>query len=106
MKAYILITTETGRTVEVQRKLAALDPGGVRVRAVDIVAGGYDVIMVVEADDATAIERVILAQLRPNSDGIERAQPLFQLRPSPRQRAAGRSAPLPPGLSEHVASQG
>ena len=94
MKAYILITTEAGRTVGVQSKLAALEPGGIQIRAVDIVAGGYDVIMVVEADDATAIERLILDQLRPNSDGIERAQTLFQLRSPPRQQAAGWTAPV------------
>ncbi len=63
MKAYILITAEVGSTPQVQEQLRNVSADGVLVKDVDLVAGAYDIIMVVEAANPKLIGQLVLHQL-------------------------------------------
>lgn len=58
-KAYILVRTEVGKTNDVVSSLRAIKG----VTAVDLVSGPYDVVAVVEADDANTVGRLVINQM-------------------------------------------
>lgn len=58
-RAYILISTEVGKAMEVVERVRQI-PG---VRLADVVAGVYDIVAVVECPDANAVGRMVLNQL-------------------------------------------
>ena len=58
-RAYVLITTEVGKAIDVAGQLRQL-PG---VRAADVVAGNYDVVLVVEGGTTSDIGRLVLTQV-------------------------------------------
>ena len=62
-RAYVLITTEVGKAIEVAEQLRLL-PG---VRAADVVAGTYDLVLVVEGGTASDIGRLVLTQIHGTS---------------------------------------
>lgn len=64
MRAYVLITIEAGRGTDVQ---AALRAAG--VDQVDQVAGTYDVVAVIEADDPKRIGELVIGQIQ-RTDGV------------------------------------
>lgn len=55
MRAYILITTERDKADEVQAQLRAVEMDQLRLLYVDLIAGTYDVIVVVDADDPKVV---------------------------------------------------
>ena len=78
MRAYILVTTEVGTAIEVQRQLRSVESEGVRVEAVDLVAGNYDLIMVAEADGPQPIGQLVLETIH-RTPGVAHTVTLFQL---------------------------
>ena len=58
-RAYVLITTEVGKTEDVAQELEKL-PG---VTMADIVSGTYDIVAVVEGLDQYDIGRLVLNQI-------------------------------------------
>ncbi len=58
-RGYVLINTEVGKASEVVERLRQI-PG---VTLVDVVAGLYDIVAVVEGADTTAIGKLVLNQL-------------------------------------------
>lgn len=58
-RAYVLITTEVGKTKEVAERVRKV----AGVTMADIVAGGYDVVAVLECADTNAIGRLVLNEL-------------------------------------------
>jgi uncharacterized protein with GYD domain len=64
MRAYVLITIEAGRGTDVQEAL--LEAG---VNQVDQVAGTYDVVAVLEADDPKRIGELVIGRIQ-RTDGV------------------------------------
>ena len=64
-KAFVLITTEIGKGDQVYEALKKLDD----VREVDIVAGTYDIVTILEAPDARDVGRVVMGQIQ-KMDGV------------------------------------
>jgi DNA-binding Lrp family transcriptional regulator len=62
-RAYVLITSEVGKAIDVAEQLRQL-PG---VRAADVVTGSYDVVLVLEGGDAGDIGRLVLNQIHGTS---------------------------------------
>jgi DNA-binding Lrp family transcriptional regulator len=58
-RAYVLITTEVGKAIEVAERLRQL-PG---VRAADVVTGTYDVVLVLEGGTTSDLGRLVLTQI-------------------------------------------
>ncbi len=58
-RAYILIRAEVGKTTEIVSALRKIKG----VKDVDLVSGPYDVVAVVEAQDANDVGRVVLNQM-------------------------------------------
>lgn len=64
MRAYVLITIEAGRGTDVQEALIAAG-----VDQVDQVAGTYDVVAVIEADDPKRIGELVIGKIQ-RTDGV------------------------------------
>jgi uncharacterized protein with GYD domain len=64
MRAYVLITIEAGRGTDVQEALR-----GAGVEQVDQVAGTYDVVAVLEADDPKRIGELVIGKIQ-RTDGV------------------------------------
>jgi uncharacterized protein with GYD domain len=73
MKAYVLITAETGRIGEVQERLRAAGVG-----QADAVSGAYDLVAVLEAADPREIGRTVLNGIQ-RTEGVLDTVTLFQL---------------------------
>jgi uncharacterized protein with GYD domain len=73
MKAYVLITAETGRIGEVQEKLRADG-----IEQADAVSGAYDLVAVLEAADSREIGRTVLHGIQ-RTDGVLNTVTLLQL---------------------------
>ncbi len=58
-RAYVLITTEPGKTGDVAQGLRKI-PG---VTAADVVTGNYDVVAVVEQPDVRDVGRLVMDQI-------------------------------------------
>jgi DNA-binding Lrp family transcriptional regulator len=74
-KAYVLITTEIGRSDDVHAVLAEMDG----VREVNIVAGTYDIVAVVEAESARDIGRIVMDRIQ-RIDGVMSTVTLMAIR--------------------------
>jgi DNA-binding Lrp family transcriptional regulator len=59
-KAYVLISTATGKTEGVVQALRTM-PG---VMGADLVTGPYDVVAIVQGGDANAVGKLILNEIR------------------------------------------
>jgi DNA-binding Lrp family transcriptional regulator len=59
-RAYVLITTEPGKTEAVQQALQG-KPG---IRSADMIIGPYDIIAAVEAADLNAVGQLVLGEIR------------------------------------------
>ncbi|MGI8477342.1 MAG: Lrp/AsnC ligand binding domain-containing protein [Thermomicrobiales bacterium] len=64
MRAYVLITIEAGRGTEIQKTL--LEAG---ISQVDQVAGTYDIVAVIEADDPKRIGELVIGKVQ-RTDGV------------------------------------
>jgi DNA-binding Lrp family transcriptional regulator len=58
-RAYVLITTEVGKALEVAEQLRQL-PG---IRAADVVTGSYDLVLILEGGSTSDIGRLVLNQI-------------------------------------------
>jgi DNA-binding Lrp family transcriptional regulator len=58
-RAYVLMTTEVGKAMDVAEQLRQL-PG---VLAADVVTGTYDVVLVLEGGNTSDIGRLVLTQI-------------------------------------------
>jgi DNA-binding Lrp family transcriptional regulator len=58
-RAYVLMTTEVGKALEVAEQLRQLSG----VRAADVVTGAYDVVLVLEGGNTSDIGRLVLTQI-------------------------------------------
>lgn len=74
-KAYVLITTEIGRSDDVYKSLGELEG----VREVDIVAGTYDIVAVVESQSARDIGRIVMDRVQ-RIDGVMSTVTLMAIR--------------------------
>lgn len=74
-KAYVLITTEIGRGDDVYESLRQLEG----VREVDIVAGTYDIVAVVESPSARDIGRIVMDRVQ-RIDGVMSTVTLMAIR--------------------------
>lgn len=74
-KAYVLITTEIGKGDDVYDTLTQT-PG---VASVNIVAGTYDVVAVVEADETREIGRLVMGTIQ-KIDGVMSTVTLLAIR--------------------------
>ncbi len=64
LKAYILINTRIGKTVEVAGKLKEMP----EVRHLDVIMGPYDIIAEVETDSHDALSHVVMHRLQELDD--------------------------------------
>lgn len=64
-RAYVLISTEVGKAIDVAEQLRQL-PG---VRAADVVTGTYDVVLSLEGGNTSDIGRLVLTQIH-GTDGL------------------------------------
>ncbi len=64
LKAYILINTRIGKTVEVADKLNAMP----EVMHLDVIMGPYDIIAEVETDSHDALSHVVMHRLQEIDD--------------------------------------
>jgi DNA-binding Lrp family transcriptional regulator len=74
-KAYVLITTEIGRGDDVYDTLQKMDG----VREVDIVAGTYDIVAVLESPSARDIGRIVMDRIQ-RIDGVMSTVTLMAMR--------------------------
>jgi len=58
-RAYVLMTTEVGKAIEVAEQVRHM-PG---VRAADVVTGSYDVVLVLEGGNTSDIGRLVLTEI-------------------------------------------
>lgn len=68
-RAYVLIETSVGKTKDVVLGIRKLKLEG--VKEVDVVTGPYDVIVVIEETDLTAISNLVTSKI-PSVGGIEK----------------------------------
>jgi DNA-binding Lrp family transcriptional regulator len=61
INAYVLIETAVGQTKEVYKAL--LDKKVKEIKTVDVVTGPYDIIVVLEHDDVSAVGALIIDKL-------------------------------------------
>lgn len=73
MKAYVLITAEVGKLADVQNQLREA-----KVGEVDAVAGIYDLVAVVEADDPRRIGEIVIGTIQ-KTEGVLSTVTLMQL---------------------------
>ena len=59
VKAYVLIETMVGKSRDVSDRLRQVE----KIATVDVVAGSYDVIAVVEADDLNVVGDLVTRQI-------------------------------------------
>ncbi|MER3438667.1 MAG: AsnC family transcriptional regulator [Chloroflexota bacterium] len=59
MKAYVLITAEVGKSPAIQEELRAKG-----IQQVDAVAGTYDLVAVVEADDPKSLGDIVMGTIQ------------------------------------------
>jgi DNA-binding Lrp family transcriptional regulator len=74
-KAYVLITTEIGRSDDVCELLNTFDG----VREVNVVAGTYDVVAIVEASATHDIGRIVMDRIQ-RIDGVMSTVTLIAIR--------------------------
>ena len=72
-KAYVLITTEVGKIEEVQSQLR-----NAGISQIDAVAGIYDLIAIVEADDPKQIGQTVMNQIQ-RAEGVLSTVTLLQV---------------------------
>ena len=77
IKAYILIETAVGSTIDVSNELNTLSD----VVNVDAVTGPYDIIAIVSSNDLTAVGELVTANIH-TIQGIVRTVTCLQLVPS------------------------
>jgi uncharacterized protein with GYD domain len=63
MKAYVLLTTEVGASPAIQEEMRRWGPDG-GVVDVDAVAGTYDVVAVIEAEDPKRIGDLVMGRIQ------------------------------------------
>lgn len=73
MKAYVLITTEVGKLSDVQNGLREAGIG-----QVDAVAGIYDLVAVLDADDPKRIGEIVIGTIQ-RTDGVLSTVTLMQI---------------------------
>ncbi|MBI2321458.1 MAG: Lrp/AsnC ligand binding domain-containing protein [Chloroflexi bacterium] len=71
-RAYVLIETAIGKTPSVVHALRQI-PG---VKAADAITGPYDVIAIIEAEDASAVGQITMRHLH-NTEGVNRTMTCF-----------------------------
>lgn len=64
MKAYVLITAEVGKSPAIQEQLRSAGIG-----QVDAVAGTYDLVAVIEADDPKRIGEIVMGTIQ-RTEGV------------------------------------
>jgi uncharacterized protein with GYD domain len=64
MKAYVLITAEVGKSPSIQNELRAAG-----VNQVDAVAGTYDLVAVLEAEDPKRLGEIVMGKIQ-RTDGV------------------------------------
>lgn len=74
-KAYVLITTEIGKGDDVYETLSQTDG----VSAVNVVAGTYDIVAVLEASDPREIGRIVMGPIQ-RIDGVMSTVTLMAIR--------------------------
>jgi DNA-binding Lrp family transcriptional regulator len=74
-KAFVLITTEIGRGDDVYATLEKMEG----VREVNIVAGTYDIVVVVESESARDIGRIVMDRIQ-RIDGVMSTVTLMAIR--------------------------
>lgn len=74
-KAYVLITTEIGRGDDVYKTLGEFED----VKEVNIVAGTYDIVAVVESQSARDIGRIVMDRIQ-RIDGVMSTVTLMAIR--------------------------
>ena len=74
-KAYVLITTEIGRGDDVYQTLGDMED----VREVNIVAGTYDIVVIVESQSARDIGRIVMDRIQ-RIDGVMSTVTLMAIR--------------------------
>lgn len=74
-RAYVLITTEIGRGDDVYTTLGEMED----VREVNIVAGTYDIVAIVESQSARDIGRIVMDRLQ-RIDGVMSTVTLMSIR--------------------------
>ena len=60
-QTYILIETAVDHTLTIQEKLSKIKD----IKTVNIITGSFDIIALLEADDAQRIGEIILKEIRP-----------------------------------------
>lgn len=73
MKAYVLITAEVGKLTDVQAQLREAG-----IAEVDAVAGIYDLVAVLDADDPRRIGELVIGTIQ-RADGVLSTVTLMQL---------------------------
>lgn len=63
IKTYVLIETAIDHTLNIKDVLSKIN----EVKAVNIVTGSFDIIVLLEADDSKRIGEIILKEIRPLS---------------------------------------
>lgn len=74
-KAYVLITTEIGKGDEIYEELKRIEG----VRDVNIVAGTYDIVAVLEAEQTRDIGRIVMGPIQ-RIDGVMGTVTLMAIR--------------------------
>ncbi len=74
-KAYVLITVEIGRADDIYDVLSSTDG----VVEVNVVAGTYDLVAVVAADDAREVGRIVMGDIQ-RIDGVMSTVTLIAIR--------------------------
>jgi uncharacterized protein with GYD domain len=64
MKAYVLITAEVGKSPAIQETLRAAG-----IQQVDAVAGTYDLVAVIEAEDPKRLGELVMGKIQ-RTDGV------------------------------------
>ncbi len=77
VRAFVLIETEVGKTKEVI--VALQNQKAKEIKAVDLVTGPYDIVVVVEHDDYNAIGRLVTDKIHDVS-GVRRTLTCLSIR--------------------------
>lgn len=78
MRAYILVTTAVGKADEVSELLHTMELDKANLVAVDLVAGVYDLIVVVETDDPKLIGQLVVGTIQ-RTEGVTGTVTLLRL---------------------------
>jgi DNA-binding Lrp family transcriptional regulator len=79
MRAYVLVTTDVGKAIDIAAKLRRVEVPGGRVTAAEPVTGLFDVIAVLEVRDWDALGFVITYAIEP-LEGVEKADACISIR--------------------------